>query len=122
MADADGESRWIRLFRAADVVVWALSWSSLPAGTTYLDHEGVRGAVFVARGGLAHERARLGCAPHSEQVGAGHGFCFDETFFHRMYAVADAGPTVTVHVFEAAPFDTGSTSERCDPVLGLGLP
>ncbi|MFD3875040.1 hypothetical protein [Streptomyces sp. NPDC058623] len=74
----------------------------MPAGTGHLDHEGVRGAVFVARGALTHQHARLGCAPHPEEVGAGNGFCVDETLYHRRHAVRDAGPTVTVHVRPAA--------------------
>ncbi|MFE5491401.1 hypothetical protein ACFQ7Z_15850 [Streptomyces virginiae] len=121
LADAQGESLWIRLFKAGNFSVWALGWSSMPPGTAYLDHEGVRGAVFVARGAITHERVRLGCAPHPEEVGAGQGFCFDETFFHRMHAVRDAGPTVTVHVF--APVDPdGGGGPVGGPVLGFGLP
>ncbi|MFC9341600.1 hypothetical protein ACFT0G_28620 [Streptomyces sp. NPDC057020] len=122
LAGADGESLWIRLFEAGDISVWALSWSSMPPGTAYLDHEGVRGAVFVARGSLLHERARLGCAPHPEEVGAGQGFCFDENFYHRMHAVGDAGPTVTVHVFASADLKRVGTPDQDALVLGFGLP
>ncbi|MFJ4862858.1 MULTISPECIES: hypothetical protein [unclassified Streptomyces] len=119
LAASDGEGIWIRLYSAGGFGVWALSWNRMPPGSGYLDHEGVRGAVFVARGALAHERARLGCAPHAEEVGAGKGFSFDETFYHRMHAVRDAGPTVTVHVFASADLQGAA---RGSSARGLGLP
>ncbi|MFD6874617.1 MULTISPECIES: hypothetical protein [unclassified Streptomyces] len=122
LSKSDGECIWIRLLRVGDFGVWALSWNSMPAGTGYLDHEGVRGAVFVARGALTHEHARLGCAPHPEEVGAGNGFCFDETLYHRMHAVRDAGPTVTVHVFASAEPNGAHDAAQSTPILGLGLP
>lgn len=122
LTESGDESIWIQIFRAGGFGVWALSWNSMPPGTGYLDHEGVRGAVFVARGALTHERARLGCAPHPEEVGAGHGFCFDQTFYHRMYAVPDAGPTVTVHVFASADLDNPPNGAGGICASGLGLP
>lgn len=122
LTESHDESIWIQLARAGDFGVWALSWNNMPAGTGYLDHEGVRGAVFVARGALTHERAPLGCAPHPEEVGAGKGFCFDQTFFHRMHAVREAGPTVTVHVFASADLDDSQRAAHGSPSLGLGLP
>ncbi|MFF1411288.1 hypothetical protein ACFVX6_16125 [Streptomyces sp. NPDC058289] len=120
LAKSGGEGIWIRLFRCRDFGVWAINWDDMPPGTGYLDHEGVRGAVFVARGALTHERARLGCAPRAEEVGAGKGFHFDETFYHRMHAVRDAGPTVTVHVFGSA--DVGDGAAPGAPTIDLGLP
>lgn len=97
-APAD-EGSWVRLFRAGPLGIWAVDWDRVPPGTCYLDHERVRGAVWVARGALAHECARFGSAPRTTRVPAASGFCFDETFYHRMRALDDAGPTVTVHVF-----------------------
>lgn len=122
LATSCGEGIWIQLFVGRDFGIWAISWDCMPPGTGYLDHEGVRGAVFVARGALTHERARLGCAPHVEEVGAGKGFCFDETFYHRMHAAPDAGPTVTVHVFPSADVGVGDAAAPGAPTVGLGLP
>ncbi|WP_123995921.1 MULTISPECIES: hypothetical protein [Streptomyces] len=71
---------------------------------------------------MAPGRPRLGSAPHTTDIGAGNAFCFDETFYHRLHAVREAGPTVTVHVF-AMP--DGPASERdgpAFPALRLGLP
>ncbi|CAM5264924.1 hypothetical protein [Streptomyces avidinii] len=117
-----GESSWIQVFRTGDVGVWVLARNVLPPGSAFLDHEQVRGAVCVARGALHHERARLGSTPHLEEVGAGRGFCFDETFFHRLQAVPEAGPTVSVHVFALAgpAMSYGQIGSR--PALSLGLP
>ncbi|MFF3623240.1 hypothetical protein [Streptomyces sp. NPDC002467] len=122
LAERDGERSWVRLFRADGLGVWALGRHSLPPRTAYLDHERIRGAVFVARGALTHARARLGSAPHTDEVGAGRGFRFDETFYHRMHAVRDAGPTVTVHVFASPGPDAVDYDGPPDPALRLGLP
>ncbi|RSS78522.1 hypothetical protein [Streptomyces sp. WAC06614] len=121
LAEPDGEGSWTRLFRAGRLGVWAIGWHRMPPGTGYLDHEQVRGAVYVARGAITHERARLGSPPHVVEVCAGRGFCFDETFYHRIHAVRDAGPTVTVHVFATA-FPPTSVPEDVGPALRLGLP
>ncbi|MFF5703612.1 hypothetical protein ACFY7H_14050 [Streptomyces sp. NPDC012794] len=123
LSEADGEGNWLPLFRTGLFGVWALGWECLPPGAAYLDHERLRGAVYVARGALTHERARLGDAPRTEEVGAGLGFCFDETFYHRMHPVREAGPTVTVHVFApAGPEETPGGEEGPWPPLWLGLP
>lgn len=61
-------------------------------------------------------------------MGAGNGFCFDETFYHRMHAVRDVGPTVTVHVFPSADAGVGVGVGVGDgaapgvPTISLGLP
>ncbi|MFI8101115.1 hypothetical protein [Streptomyces sp. NPDC086023] len=102
---SEDEGSWVQLFRAGPLGVWAVGWDRVPPGTCYLAHEDVRGAVYVARGTLLHERVRFGSAPHSTQVSAGDGFCFDETFYHRMQAAREHGPTVSVHVFAAEPPD-----------------
>ncbi|MFF5448044.1 hypothetical protein [Streptomyces sp. NPDC012888] len=116
LAEPEGEGSWVRLLRDGRLGVWAIAWDRMPPGTAFLDHERIRGAVFVARGALVHERARLGDPPHVDEVGAGNGFCFGETLYHRMHPVGEAGPTVTVHVF-AADSAGGSV-----PALRLGLP
>ncbi|MEU3407091.1 hypothetical protein ABZ766_24540 [Streptomyces sp. NPDC006670] len=122
LAQPDGEGNWIQLFRADRIGVWAISWQHMPPGTGYLDHEQVRGAVYVARGALTHERARLGSAPHTTEIGAGNAFCFDETFYHRMHAVREAGPTVTVHVFATPDAAASEGDGPVRPALRLGLP
>ncbi|MGW7331680.1 hypothetical protein ACWGIU_24460 [Streptomyces sp. NPDC054840] len=76
----------------------------------------------MARSALHHERARLGSTPHLEEVGAGRGFCFDETFFHRVQAVPEAGPTVSGHVFALADPAMGDGQVGSRPALSLGLP
>ncbi|MCB5164275.1 hypothetical protein LG634_05405 [Streptomyces bambusae] len=103
LTDAQQDRSWILLYRSGPLGVWAVGWHHMPPGTCYLDHEGIRGAVYVARGTLTHERVRLGSAPHTREFGPSTGFCFDETFYHRMRAAHDAGPTVSVHVFAADP-------------------
>ncbi|MEU6865904.1 hypothetical protein ABZ924_22070 [Streptomyces sp. NPDC046876] len=122
LAEADGEGSWIQLFRDGRLGVWAIGWHCMPPGAGYLDHEQVRGAVFVARGALTHEHARLGSAPHVVEVGAGNGFCFDEALYHRMHPVRDAGPTVTVHVFATPSRQTSQGDGSACPALRLGLP
>ncbi|MFD0378967.1 hypothetical protein [Streptomyces sp. NPDC127112] len=122
LSEADGEGNWIQLFRADRIGVWAISWQHMPPGTGFLDHEQVRGAVYVARGALTHERARLGTAPHTTEIGAGNAFCFDETFYHRMHAARDAGPTVTVHVFATPAAPAADDDGATGPALKLGLP
>ncbi|AZM87469.1 hypothetical protein [Streptomyces sp. W1SF4] len=122
LAEAGGEGCWLPLHRADALGVWALGWDCLPPGAAYLDHERMRGAVFVARGALTHERARLGNAPHTDEVGAGNGFCFDETFYHRMRPVGEAGPTVTVHVFALTAPEAVAGHDPACPALWLGLP
>ncbi|MER7764580.1 hypothetical protein [Streptomyces sp. NPDC097619] len=99
VTEAEGEGSWVQLFRSGHLRVWAVAWDRLPPGTCYLSHERIRGAVYVARGTLVHERARLGDPPHTTRVPAGSGFSFDETFYHRMHPPTGTGPTVSVHAF-----------------------
>ncbi|CAL9370164.1 hypothetical protein SUDANB1_00848 [Streptomyces sp. enrichment culture] len=45
------------------------------------------------------EHLRLGHRPVGERVPVGEGFCFDETFIHRMRREPGAGQTVTIHAY-----------------------
>jgi len=91
--------------------VWAISWMADDHDTGYHDHHGCNGAVVVVRGAIRHERLRLEGNPDGTAVHAGDGFCFDDTFVHRMRREPGAGETVTIHAYSPPLLQTGQYSE-----------
>ncbi|WP_156051442.1 cupin domain-containing protein [Allokutzneria albata] len=63
---------------------------------------------------MRHEHLRLGERPVGYAVSAGQGFCFDETFIHRMRKEPGAGPTVTIHAYSPPLSHTGQYGEHDD--------
>ncbi|MEU3852319.1 hypothetical protein [Streptomyces sp. NPDC029554] len=51
------------------------------------------------------------------RVPAGEGFCFDETFIHRMRREPGAGPTVTIRAYSPPLERTGQYGEAEDGLL-----
>jgi hypothetical protein len=97
--------------------VWPLEWMNDDHDTGYHDHDRSAGAVHVARGAIRHEHLRLGHRPVGDRVPAGEGFCFDETFIHRMRREPGAGPTVTIHAYSPPLEWTGQYGEQDDGLL-----
>ncbi|AVT28332.1 hypothetical protein C6361_01160 [Plantactinospora sp. BC1] len=97
--------------RAGCQGIWAISWMADQHDTGYHDHHASKGAVFVVRGAIRHERLRLEGEPEGEAVRAGEVFCFDETFIHRMRREPGAGETVTIHAYSPPLRQAGQYSE-----------
>lgn len=51
------------------------------------------------------------------RVEAGDGFCFDETFIHRMRREPGADPTVTIHAYSSPLERAGQYGEQDDGLL-----
>ncbi|MEV7745225.1 hypothetical protein [Streptomyces griseorubiginosus] len=68
----------------------------------------------MAHGAIRHEHLRLGHRPVGDRVPACEGFCFDETFVHRMRREPDGGRTVTIHACSPPLVRTGQYGEQDD--------
>ncbi|GAA2285983.1 hypothetical protein GCM10010145_39770 [Streptomyces ruber] len=112
-----GERGYAEVFLDEHLGVWVLQWTSDDHDTGYHDHDHSAGAVHVARGAIRHEHLRLGHRPVGTRVPTGEGFCFDETFIHRMRREPGAGPTVTVHAYSPPLVSTGQYGEQDDGLL-----
>ncbi|MFI8166154.1 cysteine dioxygenase [Streptomyces sp. NPDC085931] len=108
---------YAEIFLDRHVGVWVLEWTADDHDTGYHDHDRSAGAVHVARGAIRHEHLRLGNRPVGDRVPAGEGFCFDETFIHRMRREPEAGPTVTIHAYSPPLERTGQYGELADGLL-----
>ena len=108
---------YVEVFTGDHLGVWAISWMADDHDTGFHDHDRSRGAVHVARGAIRHEHLRLGERPTGTTVPAGQGFCFDETFIHRMRGAPGTGPTVTIHAYSPPLTRTGQYGEADDGLL-----
>ncbi|MEW9547443.1 hypothetical protein [Nonomuraea sp. NPDC050783] len=116
--DREADRRtYVEVFTSDHLGVWAISWMADDHDTGFHDHDRSCGAVHVAQGTIRHEHLRLGERPVGVAVPAGEGFCFDETFIHRMRRDPGAGPTVTVHAYAPPLTRTGQYGEAHDGLL-----
>lgn len=108
---------YAEIFLDEHVGVWVLEWTDDERDTGYHDHDRSAGAVHVARGAICHEHLRLGQRPVGDRVPTGEGFCFDETFIHRMRREPGSGPTVTIHAYSPPLERAGQYGEQEDGLL-----
>ncbi|UJW28490.1 hypothetical protein L3Q67_24775 [Saccharothrix sp. AJ9571] len=111
------ERTYVDVFTNDYLGVWAISWVEHAHDTGFHDHDVSGGAVHVVEGAIRHEHLRLGDRPVGKAVHAGEGFCFDNTFIHRMRPEPGAGATVTIHAYSPPLIETGQYGEGHDGLL-----
>ncbi|MFF8556803.1 hypothetical protein ACF058_28735 [Streptomyces sp. NPDC015501] len=121
-ADPEGPRHARRLGLVTAVTLLAVDLMYVPKRRlrpTYLLDAAMEAAWSAARlrGAIRHEHLRLGQRPVGDRGPTGEGFCFDETFIHRMRREPEAGPTVTIHAYSPPLERAGQYGEQEDGLL-----
>jgi Cysteine dioxygenase type I len=93
---SDDDRHFVSLYRDDHVDVWLLCWTPVN-DTGWHDHDISSGAVRVVQGALRESSPRIGGAPASRAVQAGHSFSFGPEHIHRL--AGDHERSVSIHAY-----------------------